>query len=52
MYRKDRTRVLKINTKDKYLKLDDTTWWQGVFRWYRGDSRITMYEKIQFYSRK
>lgn len=36
----------KVNTKDKYLKLDDTTWWQGAHRWYRGDSRDTTYEKI------
>lgn len=36
----------KVNTKGKYLQLDDTTYWQGVMRWYRGDSRTTMYEKI------
>lgn len=36
----------KINTKEKYLQLDDTTYWQGVVRWWRGDSRKTMYEKI------
>lgn len=36
----------KINTKGRYLKLDDTTYWQGVTRWYRGDSRDTMYEKV------
>ncbi len=36
----------KINTKDKFLKLDDTKWWQGALRWYRGDSRDTMYEKV------
>lgn len=36
----------KINTKNKYLKLDDTTWWQGATRWYRGDSRDTTYDKI------
>jgi len=36
----------KIDTKGKYLKLDDTTYWQGATRWYRGDSRDTMYEKV------
>lgn len=36
----------KINTKGKYLQLDDTTYWQGLLRWYRGDSRNTMYEKV------
>lgn len=36
----------KINTKGKYIQLDDTTYWQGFTRWYRGDSRDTMYEKI------
>ena len=36
----------KINTKEKYIHLDDTTYWQGLLRWYRGDSRDTMYEKI------
>ncbi len=36
----------KINTKEKYLELDDTTWWQGALRWYRGDSRQTTSDKI------
>lgn len=36
----------KINTKEKYLELDDTTWWQGAIRWYRGDSRQTTSDKI------
>lgn len=36
----------KVNTKGKYLQLDDTTYWQGALRWFRGDSRTTMYEKI------
>lgn len=36
----------KIDTKGKYLKLDDTTYWQGALRWYRGDNRDTMYEKV------
>jgi hypothetical protein len=36
----------KINTKEKYLELDDTTWVQGVLRWYRGDSRQTTLDKI------
>lgn len=36
----------KINTKEKYLELDDTTWWQGALRWYRGDSRQTSSDKI------
>lgn len=36
----------KINTKGKYLQLDDTTYWQGFIRWYRGDSRSTMYERV------
>lgn len=36
----------KINTKEKYLELDDTTWWQGALRWYRGDSRQTTCDKI------
>lgn len=36
----------KVNTKGKYLQLDDTTYWQGATRWFRGDSRNTMYEKI------
>lgn len=36
----------KVNTKGKYLQLDDTTYWQGAMRWFRGDSRNTMYEKI------
>lgn len=36
----------KVNTKEKYLELDDTTWWQGALRWYRGDSRQTSSDKI------
>lgn len=36
----------KVNTKEKYLELDDTTWWQGAIRWYRGDSRQTSSDKI------
>lgn len=36
----------KINTKEKYLELDDTTWWQGALRWYRGDSRQTTSDKV------
>jgi len=36
----------KINTKEKYLEIDDTTWWQGALRWYRGDSRQTTSDKI------
>jgi len=36
----------KINTKEKYLELDDTTWWQGALRWYREDSRQTSSDKI------
>ena len=37
----------KINTKEKYLELDDTTWYQSALRWYRGDSRYTTSDKIQ-----
>jgi hypothetical protein len=36
----------KVNTKGKYLQLDDTTYWQGALRWYRGDNRDTMYGTI------
>jgi len=36
----------KVNTKGKYLQLDDTTYWQGALRWYRGDNREIMYDKI------
>lgn len=36
----------KLNTKEKYLELDNTTWYQSVVRWYRGDSRKTTINKI------
>jgi hypothetical protein len=36
----------KLNTKEKFLELDNTTWYQSVLRWYRGDSRITTINKV------
>lgn len=32
----------KINTKNKYIELDDTTFLQPLWRFIRGDSRISM----------
>lgn len=29
----------KINTKEKYLEIDDNTWGQAIARWIRGDNR-------------
>jgi hypothetical protein len=37
----------KINTKEKYLSLYDTTFWQGAVRWYYGDSRTSVADKIK-----
>ena len=37
----------KINTKEKYLSSDDTTFFQPLWRWYRGDSRISTGNKIE-----
>jgi hypothetical protein len=37
----------KINTKEKYISSDDTTFLQPLWRWYRGDSRMAMGNKIQ-----
>jgi hypothetical protein len=36
----------KINTKETHLELDNTTQWQFLLRWYRGDSRYTTIGKI------
>jgi hypothetical protein len=37
---------VKLNTKESTIKLDDTTMLQGSFRWYRGDSRNSTYDKV------
>jgi hypothetical protein len=37
----------KINTKEKYISSDDTTFLQPLWRWYRGDSRISTGNKIE-----
>ena len=37
---------VKLNTRERYFTLDDTTWYQGVYRTWRGDSRQLTYEKI------
>lgn len=36
----------KINSKEKYLELDDSTIYQGFLRLYRGDSRQASVEKV------
>lgn len=36
----------KLNTKDKFIGVDDSTWYQWVIRKYRGDSRENSISKI------
>ena len=36
----------KLNTKGKYLELDDSTWFQWLQRKYRGDTRYCSIEKV------
>lgn len=36
----------KINTKEKYIELDDSTWYQWALRKYRGDTRYSSITKI------
>ena len=36
----------KLNTKGKYLELDDSTWFQWALRKYRGDTRHCSIEKV------
>lgn len=36
----------KLNTKDKYICLDDSTWYQWMIRKYRGDSRDNSISKL------
>lgn len=38
---------MKINTKGKYFEIDDTTWYQFAFRWFRGDNRDISFDKVQ-----
>lgn len=38
---------MKINTKGKYFEIDDTTWYQFAFRWFRGDNRDISFDKLQ-----
>lgn len=37
----------KINTKEKYISSDESTFFQFAWRWYRGDSRIATGNKIE-----
>jgi hypothetical protein len=36
----------KLNSKEKYIELDDSTLYQGVLRMYRGDSRKASVEMV------
>lgn len=39
--------LMKLNTKEKYLELDESVWWtQGLYRTIRGDSKKTALSKI------
>ena len=40
------TRGYKLNTKEAFISIDDSTWYQGLLRKYRGDSRQMMLSKI------
>lgn len=40
------TRGYKLNTKEAFIALDNCTWYQGLLRTYRGDSRQTATGKI------
>ena len=40
------TRGYKLNTKEAFISIDDSTWYQGALRKYRGDSRQMMLSKI------
>jgi hypothetical protein len=37
---------VKLNTRERYFTLDDTTWYQGLNRKWRGDTRDSTYEKV------
>ena len=37
----------KLDTKGKYLGLYDTNFWQGAIRWFYGDSRTSVADKIK-----
>lgn len=37
---------MKVNTKEKYLEIDDTQWYQSFLRWFRGDKRDSAVDKI------
>lgn len=37
----------KLNTKEKYLSLYETYFWQGAMRWFYGDSRASVATKIK-----
>lgn len=36
----------KMNTKGKFIELDDSTWYQWILRKYRGDTRQCSIEKL------
>lgn len=38
----------KLNTKEKLLHVDPYSWFQGLYRWNRGDNRKTTCEVIRF----